>query len=110
MAGDTLAAPVITRDTVAVETEALCATSRIPMLYSLMLNTLTYNPSAFLFSISTNVLVVRNRHSPVAPPCVPDAHFGDVRFNFGFAPDARRVSDKFWAMRNCFHRSVSRGV
>jgi hypothetical protein len=29
--GDTLAAPVITRDTVAVETDALLATSRIPM-------------------------------------------------------------------------------
>jgi hypothetical protein len=32
VAGDTFPAPVITRDTVAVETEALLATSRIPML------------------------------------------------------------------------------
>jgi len=32
--GDTLAAPVITRDTVAVETDAFLATSRIPMSYS----------------------------------------------------------------------------
>src|SRR6185437_11723710 len=31
VAADTLAAPVITRDTVAVETDALLATSRIPM-------------------------------------------------------------------------------
>ena len=32
--GDTFAAPVITRDTVAVETDAFLATSRIPMALS----------------------------------------------------------------------------